>query len=308
MATVLGFFASLCFIIYIEQTDPRVWYEADIRTALEVPFMGYIPLIPGLASRRDKKGKSARGTATFSDELRLQNLLSGNATLADSVAFMRTHLFFSVPYQKSKILLMTSTTPNEGKSTVIALFALSLASMGKKILMIDSDLRRPYLHVHLGIKNQAGLAEFLSGAADLKEIVQDVPDSTLKIITGGILKTNSAQLLASTTKLKELLDAMLPEYDYILIDAPPVLYIPDGLIIAKHVQGVVLITSAGVVRRQVLQAVKHKFDAMNRTVIGAVINRANHSMDIKFQRYFKQYKNYYYNEIPEKNTEGGPAK
>ncbi len=303
LATMMGFFVSVCFVIYIEQADPRIWYETEIRNALDVPFMGYVPVIESLASRKDKKDVAKGKVVELSEDLKLQNLLKVHPTLADSIAFMRTHLFFSAPQQKSKILLMTSTTPNEGKSTVIALFALSLASMGKKVLIIDSDLRRPYLHTQLAMQNQKGLAEYLSGEASYQEVFHTVPDSTLKAITGGVLKVNSAQLLSSSTKLKELLETAADEYDYILIDAPPVLFIPDGLIIAKYAQGVVLITSAGMIRRHALQAVKHKFDAIARPVMGVVINRADHSMDMKFKKYFKQYQSYYYTEIPKLETE-----
>ncbi len=292
--TMIGFVCGVLMALYVEQVNPRVWYEDEVRAAINVPFMGYIPLISGLTTKEEKKRMSE---ASISKVARLQNLLKSskdNPMLADAVTLMRTHLFFSVPTQKSKALMMTSTTPNEGKSTVIALFALSLASMGKKIVVIDADLRRPYINVHLGIKNEVGLTDYLAGEAEITDIVKSIPDSTLKVITGGVLKTSASHLLSSSTRFKALLDAITADYDYVLIDAPPVLYIPDGLIIAEHVQGVVLITSAGMIRRQVLQAVKSKFDEVKRPIIGAVINRADHALDLKYRRYFKQYKNYYY--------------
>lgn len=304
-ATVMGFAFAVFLILYIEKVNPRIWHEEEIRDAINVPFMGYIPVISGLVSTTEKKSRTVVRDA---NKPSLQTLLRNNREnplLADSVAFMRTHLFFSVPYQKSKLLMMTSTTPNEGKSTVIALFALSLASMGKKIVVIDADMRRPFLNIHLGLPNTLGLADYLAGEATLKEIVQPVPDSSLRIITGGVFKSNPAQLLSSTTRFKELLDTLIAENDYVLVDAPPVLYIPDGLIIAKHIQGVVLITSAGMIRRQVLQAVKTKFDQMDRPIIGAVINRADHSLDMKYRRYFRQYKNYYYAAPDSKSGEPG---
>jgi capsular exopolysaccharide synthesis family protein len=128
----------------------------------------------------------------------------------------------------------------------------------------------------------------------MEEAVQTVTGSTLKIITAGSGSPNPSELLASET-FRNMMDNALNEYDRIVIDVPPVLYIPDGLIIAKHVHSGVLICGSGMVTKKIIKSVVQKFDAIGHSFIGLIINRANLEKEHHRYAYYGTYKDYYAN-------------
>jgi capsular exopolysaccharide synthesis family protein len=219
-------------------------------------------------------------------------ILKVNTALADAVANARTHILFSMPYDKSRRIMLTSAIPAEGKSMIASLLALSLTTLGRKILLIDADLRKPSLHRYLGLRNDKGLADYLVGLATLDEIIQSVKDSPLQIITSGALSRNPSELLASE-RFRELLDKCGERYDRVVIDVPPVLYIPDGLIIAKVVHTGILVCGAGMVHKKTIRQVREKFDSVGYAFIGAIINRADFDRQGYRYKYYNTYKNYY---------------
>ena len=188
--------------------------------------------------------------------------------------------------------MLTSAIPNEGKSTVAALMALSLTTLGRKILLVDGDLRKPYLHSYLGLKNEKGLTDYLVGAESLETVIRDVPGSTLKMITAGSVSPNPSELLSSEG-FRVLLEKALEQFDRVIIDVPPVLYIPDGLVVAKHVHSSVLVCGSGMIFKKVVKTVVEKFDSIGHSFIGVVINRADYENEKYRYKYFHTYKNYY---------------
>ena len=211
------------------------------------------------------------------------------------IAKVRTHILFSVPCEESKSMMITSTIPNEGKSTIATLLALSFAATGRKILLIDADMRRPFLHSCLGLKNQKGLHEYLQGRADIENIVQPIAGTSLFLLPGGTPIGNPTEIITSE-KFTELISTLQQQYERIFIDVPPVLYIPDGIILAKHIQSTLLVCRSGIVHRNALLSVKHQFDEMKlrHTLIGAVINGMDMENEKIGYKYFASYKNYYH--------------
>ncbi|PIU40666.1 MAG: hypothetical protein COT00_00500, partial [Candidatus Omnitrophica bacterium CG07_land_8_20_14_0_80_50_8] len=132
--TMAGFFASVFVVFTLEYTNQRIRAENDV-ISLGICFLGYIPLV-----KEFLKGQKYH---EFPEEPDLVRLLKTNATLADAVANARTHILFSMPYEKSRRIMLTSAIPFEGKSTVAALLAVSLTTLGRKILLVDGDLRKP---------------------------------------------------------------------------------------------------------------------------------------------------------------------
>jgi capsular exopolysaccharide synthesis family protein len=188
--------------------------------------------------------------------------------------------------------MFTSCLPDEGKSTVAALLSLSLAQMGRKILLIDADLRRPFLHQYLNTPNEKGLTDYLVGTVTIEDIIRPVEGSTLKMITGGTVSPNPSELLSSE-RFGFLLDAASEYFDRIIIDVPPVLYIPDALVVAKHIHSGILICGSGMIDKNVAKKVKEKFDVIGHALIGVVVNRVNYEQHTYRYHYYKKYKHYY---------------
>ena len=164
--------------------------------------------------------------------------------------------------------------------------------MGRKILLVDADIRRPTLHTYLDVPNAKGLTDFLIGNISFEEAVIAIPGTSAKVTTGGQPSPNPTELLASE-RFKEFLEKALLEYDRIVIDVAPVLYIPDGLIVAKHVHSGVLICGSGMIDKKAVKVVKSKFDAVGHSLIGVIINRADYAKEGYRYKYLYAYRNYY---------------
>lgn len=286
--TLLGFLASCGLVLFFEHANQKIRMERDLYPSIRIPFLGYVPY----ARNFMKKKKGVTEARADGEELSYLDILRENFVLSDAIASVRTHLLFSMPYEKSRKIMLTSCIPNEGKSTVAALLALSLTTLGRKILLIDGDLRKPYLHSYLGLKNDKGLTDYLIGAESFETVTKDVPGSTLKMITAGSVSPNPSELLSSDS-FRALLDKALESFDRVIIDVPPVLYIPDGLVVAKHVHSSVLVCGSGMIFKKIVKTVVEKFDSIGHSFIGVVINRADYENEKYRYKYFHTYKNYY---------------
>ncbi len=287
----ISFILSALLAFTMEHVNQKITVEEDINNFLGVPFLGYIPLVNELLKSKNKKDKTGHSMPGI---LTAEQALAKNSMLMDAVANVRTHILFSVPNEKSTRIMFTSSVPDEGKSTVVALLAASFLSLGMKVLAIDADLRRSFLHRYFNVTHDIGLTNYLVGSATLDEIIFSVPNSNLKIITGGALVPNPSELLSSQ-RFKEFLELASENFDKIIIDSPPALYIPDGLIIAKFVHACVLVCGANMVDRKAAKAIKDKFDVAggHGKLVGAIINRVNYKKEGYRYRYYKSYKNYY---------------
>ena len=191
--------------------------------------------------------------------------------------------------------MITSVMPDEGKSTIAALLAATLAQTGEKVLLISSDIRRPLFAKYLGVSVNKGLTDYLVGVvSNLSEIIYDVPDSTLKLLPAGHHTPNPTELLESK-RLQELLEKVSKDFDRVIIDATPILYIPDGFMLAKHVHSSILICGAGMVHRRVARDVIKRFNDLNHPFIGIVINRATYGQGAYsyHYKYYKAHEKYY---------------
>ena len=157
--------------------------------------------------------------------------------VAEQVRALRTNLQFIIPDEKQKVLLFTSGISGEGKSFVSLNLGASLAMSGKKVIILELDLRKPKLHVGLGIESKSGLSNYLIGKASLNEIVIQIPaQNNYSIITSGPIPPNPAELLVNG-KILQLIEQLKPDFDYIIMDAPPVGLVTDAQILGQYADG-----------------------------------------------------------------------
>jgi capsular exopolysaccharide synthesis family protein len=184
-----------------------------------------------------------------------------------------------------KGVLITSTQPQEGKTTVAANLALTMARSGRKTLLIDADLRKPRLHRILGLDNRRGFADVLGGGLGPQEVIEAVPLGatvsgairSLDAITSGRVSRGSVEALSSP-KLRQILGYLYEIYDAVLLDSPPVLAVSDPLLLAPVADGVLLVMNAGMPEREVKRAVDRLSQAGGR-MLGVVINRFDERVD-----------------------------
>lgn len=201
---------------------------------------------------------------------------------------LRTNIEFSGA--DKKVIVFTSCTPNEGKSTVTMGVAMSLVEDGKKVLFIDADLRKSVLIGRHKVAGELkGLSHFLSGQAELKEVLTKTQEPKLNIIFAGVVPPNPAELLGSK-KFEALLTGARQNYDYVIIDAPPLGNVIDAAIAAKFSDASVLVLAANTISRKFAKMIKEQLEKSGCPILGVVLNKVN----MKSNRYYGKYYGSYY--------------
>ena len=190
---------------------------------------------------------------------------------AEAYRVLRTNIEYSSYNGELKAIVVTSSKPEEGKSTTAGNLAISLASDKKKILLMDLDLRRASLHKKFGISNQAGFTEVVLGKKSIFECVQ-CKSEYLDILTAGKLPPNPSEMLGSKV-VEELLETLKEQYDYIILDLPPILAVTDGQIMASKADGVVFVVKYGSTKKDEIVQAKKLLDKVKANIIGSVLTR-----------------------------------
>lgn len=192
---------------------------------------------------------------------------------APSEAFrvLRTNLQFMGLDKPLKSILVTSASPGEGKSTVVANLAVAFAQTGASVCLVDADLRRPMVAKIFGLDNYTGLTTALVGGAASEGAVRTTEINGLAVVTSGPIPPNPAELLGSG-KMERFIRSLEEHYEMVLVDSPPVLAVADAAVLAPKVGGVVMVTRAGKVARQQVVRAKQALEAVKAHVLGAVLD------------------------------------
>lgn len=205
------------------------------------------------------------------EKIDIISLKDSKNPVSEAYRSIRTNLQFSGVDKKVQIIEITSALPNEGKSTVAANLAIVMALAGKKVLLMDCDFRNPTQHKLFGIHNK-GLSNCIVSEGDFHTIIQNVEQENLDILTSGPVAPNPSEILMSN-KMQALLDAARTEYDYILLDTPPVLAVTDAAALSTKADGVVLVVSSGEEKPEVLQSAKNALKQAGANLLGGILNK-----------------------------------
>ena len=206
-----------------------------------------------------------------------------NSIVSEAYRTIRTNLEYSSVDKKLKTIVVTSSEPGEGKSTVCSNLAYLLAEGEKKILIVDSDLRKPSLHRKFRVSNEVGLTDLLVGKVTVSEAIKNI-DKNLDLITSGQKTPNPAEMIASQT-MEKLINKFKEYYDYILIDTPPVLSINDARILATKCDGTIYVIRAGKTKNNNILNGYKELEKVNANVVGSVVNGVKDSND-KYYYYY----------------------
>ena len=270
--------AGLAFLL--EQSDEAITDPEEIKKVLGLPLLGTIPKVP-------------QGTPE-------EALLDRKSEVVEAYLAVQTNLQLTSAQGIPRTVAVTSTRPTEGKSTTAFALATMLARSNARVVLIDGDMRSPSVHQLLGVPHEQGLSNILAGADRYHDMLIDVKEYGFQAITAGPIPPNAAELLTSD-RLSQTLATLRRDFDYVVIDAPPVMGLADAPLIGSRVEGVIYAVEANGVRSTFIKSALARLNAAHVPLLGAVLTK----FESKRARYGYGYE-YGYN-YGEKDRKGAPV-
>ena len=261
IAGLLGLGLGVLAALLLEALDETLEKPEDVEEKLGLPVLGVVPLLD----------KGATPTEALAD---------ARSAFSESYYSIRTALQFSTPDGAPASLVVTSSRPAEGKSTTAYAIALNLARIGRRVLLADGDLRNPSMHRVIGVENDAGMSNLLSGNGELAALVKRTAQQDLDFLSCGPLPPNPAELWGGD-RLRQVLADAAQAYDHVVIDGPPVLGFADAPLLASAVDGTVLVVESKQTRRAQARGALRRLTIGDTHLLGAILTKFN----VKATRY-----------------------
>jgi capsular exopolysaccharide synthesis family protein len=271
VAIFLGLFGGIGLAFLFEHLDDTIKHPEDLERLLGLPVLGIVPVV--------RHG---------GDDLVMTENANPRSAFAEAHRSVRTALQFSTPRGTPKVLMITSASMGEGKSTTALSLAIHFAQAGKNVLLIDADLRKASLHKKLNLANETGLTNYLAGEAKPIEITKACQVPKVYVMPSGPLPPNPADLLGST-KMISLLNLAAEKFDQVIIDGPPVLGLADAPLLGSLADATVLVVEANVTNRGFARNAAKRLRATRTALIGGILTK----LDPRGSGY-GYYHNYYY--------------
>jgi polysaccharide biosynthesis transport protein len=282
LALLLGLSLGVGLAFLQEHLDNSFKTAGEVERFLQLPALASVPAIEASANGNGH-GLYARAKLLANNDKHRPGLVPSwnriegnghNSPLAEAFHELRTSVLLSTAKHPPRTLLVTSAQGGEGKTTVAANLAVSLAQLGEKVLLIDADLRRPSLHHFFGIPNTCGLVNFLTGNPDWQSLLSHPAPIGLAVLPCGPLPPNPADLLSSEY-MPALIREASKEFKFVVLDSPPILNLADSRVLSTLVDGVILVVGGGITPRELVhRAYASAVDAGSH-VLGATINFAD---------------------------------
>jgi tyrosine-protein kinase Etk/Wzc len=270
LGIILGLGLGLVVAFVREWVDVRVYSPEDLKRR-GFHFLTSIKDIEREVARLKAKNiPLAQGTGGH--DPRLITLSLPFSSIAESYRQLRTNLQYSRHGEPVRVLLLTSPNPGEGKSTTAANLAVSFAQTGKKVLLVDADLRRPTIDGILKIRKDPGISDLLSGKAMFDSVIRTTKIENLDVVTCGTIQQNPAEMLGSQ-KMRDFIAQAKQHYDFVVLDSSPILAVTDPAVASTLTDGAILVVSAGTTRMADLDQTREILEAVGGSIVGVVLNR-----------------------------------
>lgn len=207
------------------------------------------------------------------------------SVVSEQFRTVRTNINFSMPDKDLKTLLFTSSTPGEGKSTSAANVAIVFAQDGKKVLLVDADMRKPTMHYTFHTTNSTGLSNLLTRKWELQDVVIETEIEGLHLVTCGPIPPNPAELLGSKT-MDVLLEQLIASYDIVIFDAPPILSVTDAQILSNKCDGTILVLNSGSTEKASVLKAKEALVSAKANILGTMLNNFVLEKDHYYYQYY----------------------
>jgi polysaccharide biosynthesis transport protein len=299
LALLLGLGCGIGVAFLQEHLDNTLKNSADIERVLRVPALALIPsrecldadnagvyaLAAKVAAYHDGNALQQHGTKTW---IRIDSNGTQHSALSEAFRGLRTSVLLSSAGRPPRSLTFVSAEPGEGKTTVASNLSISLAQLGKRVLLVDGDMRRPCVHKLFNIDERGGgLVTLLTGEDGWSHLVRPTGVPNLDCLICGPVPPNPSELLSSDRMQQLILEAMR-EYQFVLIDAPPLLNVTDGRILATMVDGAVLVVRGGFTPQELAKQAQFHVRDVGARLIGVVLN----DVDMRHHGYYQGYYRY----------------
>ena len=289
---LVGFVGIVAVLAILELMDNTIRQEDDITQISSHPILAAVPDITAPSKSSAYGRKMGKTEEVAKPDV---PLIGGEIpfTALESYKLLRTKLQFSFAEGDGcRVIGVTSALSGEGKSLTSINLAYSLSELGKRVILIDADMRRPTLAKKLSIKNEPGLSSCLTGQRDLNNLLQNCGiagnEKAFRVIAAGQNPPNPVELLSSN-RMDVMLETLRKHYDYIILDMPPVTEVSDVLAVANKLDGVLLVVRHNMCNRTVLNSTVRQLAFVNAKVLGVVYNGVNEEVDGYFKKYYKRY-------------------
>lgn len=244
---------AIALTLFAEFIDDRIHSPADVERNTTLPTLAHIPLLNR-------------------DQPRLVSSLPANSQVSEAYRALRSSVGFAAIDAPIRRILVTSPSKGEGKSVTSANLATSMALDGRRVILVDADLRKPNVHHLFGLSVSPGLSEVLAGLADIQDVLHETGVENLRAITAGAIPPNPAELLGSRS-FEQIIEQLEGMADVVIFDSPPCVPVTDPLILASRMDGVILVTHIGQTHKKAVRQAEHLLARARARVLGIVFNR-----------------------------------
>ncbi|MBI4259104.1 MAG: polysaccharide biosynthesis tyrosine autokinase [Actinobacteria bacterium] len=256
LGLLVGLMVGMGVAFIRHHLDDRVWSRADLEEAIDAPVLAAVPTVSGRRRRKDDF---------------LITVREPRSPASEAFATLRTSLMFTAARRQARVVLVTSPSPRDGKTWVVANLGVALARAGKRVIVVSADLRKPRLHRRFDLDPKRGLTEVLTGRCSLVDALVRTGVEGLQLLPSGRVPANPVELLGSD-RMRAVLDELAGRADIVLVDSAPVLPVADALALAPRVDGVLLVARAEATSRSFMAHTVQQLDQMGSRVLGAVLN------------------------------------
>jgi capsular exopolysaccharide synthesis family protein len=284
LGLLMGVGVGVGLAFAIEALDNTLKTQADVEQFLGTPVLGLVPIIgaaPGAESVQVGDNLRERDLGVFLDP---------KSVAAECCRSIRTNILFMSPDRPLKIMVVTSPSPQEGKTTTAINLGVTMAEAGGRVLIVDTDMRRPRLHRSFGVPNQTGISSVIVGKATLEEAIKRTDVPNLDVLPCGPVPPNPSELL-HTSRFGTVLSDCAKLYDRIILDSPPTSAVTDPAVLGNLADGVVLVIKAGETTREAAMHARRQLATAKARLFGVVVNAIDFSNPAYGYEYY--YRNYY---------------
>lgn len=273
LGVLVGLLLGLGAAFFFEYLDQTIKTSQDIERLLHLPVLGVVPHDPKLASVNGHRQPITLVTALDTDD-----------PATESYRALRTNVLFVGAEKPLQVVSVTSPGPGEGKSTTAANLAVTLAQNGARTLLVDADLRRPVVHGAFAISQEPGLTDILIGRASAREAIRPEVTANLDVLPSGATPPNPSELLGSES-MQALIGELRRDYDWVLLDTPPVLPVTDATVVARHTDAVIMTIKSGETDEEAAVRAVDQLQRVGARLAGTVLNAVSQAKDLYYSYY-----------------------